>query len=79
MVGSFGAVFLKLGADRLGKSIWSYLNIRLAVGVAGADCRVEILRLPPGSDLERRAFAVDILHGRIQAECCALLHDTLSE
>jgi len=34
VVGSFGAVFLKLGADRLGKSIWSYLNIRLAVGVA---------------------------------------------
>ncbi len=34
VVGSFGAVFLKMGADRLGKSIWSYLNIRLAVGVA---------------------------------------------
>lgn len=34
VVGSFGAVFLKLGADRLTKSIWSYLNVRLAVGVA---------------------------------------------
>jgi hypothetical protein len=34
VVGSFGAVFLKLGADKLGKSIWSFLNIRLAAGVA---------------------------------------------
>jgi len=34
VVGSFGAVFLKLGADRLSKSIRSFLNIRLVVGVA---------------------------------------------
>jgi drug/metabolite transporter (DMT)-like permease len=34
VVGSFGAVFLKLGADRLSKSIWSYLNLPLAAGVA---------------------------------------------
>jgi drug/metabolite transporter (DMT)-like permease len=34
IIGSFGAVFLKLGADRLNKSIWSFLDIRLAVGVA---------------------------------------------
>lgn len=34
VVGSFGAVFLKLGAARLTKSIWSLINIRLAIGVA---------------------------------------------
>jgi len=34
VVGSFGAVFLKLGADRLTKSFRSFLNIRLAAGVA---------------------------------------------
>jgi len=34
VVGSFGAVFLKLGADRLNKSIWSFLDVRLAAGVA---------------------------------------------
>lgn len=34
VVGSFGAVFLKLGADKLSKSILSFLNIRLAAGVA---------------------------------------------
>lgn len=34
VVGSFGAVFLKLGADKLTKSIWSFVNIRLIVGVA---------------------------------------------
>jgi drug/metabolite transporter (DMT)-like permease len=34
VVGSFGAVFLKLGADKLTKSIWSFLNVRLAAGVA---------------------------------------------
>jgi len=33
IIGSFGAVFLKLGAARLTKSIWSFLNFRLAVGV----------------------------------------------
>ncbi len=34
IIGSFGAVFLKLGADKLTKSIWSFLDIRLATGVA---------------------------------------------
>jgi multidrug transporter EmrE-like cation transporter len=34
VVGSFGAVFLKLGAAKLGKSFRSYLNIPLAAGVA---------------------------------------------
>jgi drug/metabolite transporter (DMT)-like permease len=34
VVGSFGAVFLKLGADKLTKSLLSYLNIQLATGVA---------------------------------------------
>ena len=34
IVGSFGAVFLKLGADKLTKSVWSFLNIQLATGVA---------------------------------------------
>jgi len=34
IIGSFGAVFLKLGAERLTKSIWSFVNIRLAFGVA---------------------------------------------
>ncbi len=34
VVGSFGAVFLKLGSAKLTKSIWSFLNLRLALGVA---------------------------------------------
>lgn len=34
VVGSFGAVFLKLGAGRLTKSIWSFINAPLAFGVA---------------------------------------------
>jgi len=34
VVGSFGAVFLKLGAARLDGSVLSFLNSRLAVGVA---------------------------------------------
>jgi drug/metabolite transporter (DMT)-like permease len=34
VIGSFGAVFLKLGADRLTRSIWSFLDVRLAAGVA---------------------------------------------
>lgn len=34
VVGSFGAVFLKLGAAQLTKSILSFLNWRLALGVA---------------------------------------------
>jgi drug/metabolite transporter (DMT)-like permease len=34
VIGSFGAVFLKLGADRLNKSIRSFLDARLAAGVA---------------------------------------------
>jgi len=34
VVGSFGAVFLKLGAGRLNGSILSFLNSRLIVGVA---------------------------------------------
>lgn len=34
IVGSFGAVFLKLGAMRLNKSVWSFVNSRLIFGVA---------------------------------------------
>lgn len=34
VIGSFGAVFLKLGAAKLDGSILSFLNIRLAAGVA---------------------------------------------
>ncbi len=32
-IGSFGAVFLKSGSARVGGSIWSLLNTRLALGV----------------------------------------------
>ena len=41
VVGSFGAVFLKLGALRLTKSLWSFVNSRLILGVAlylGSSC-----------------------------------------
>jgi drug/metabolite transporter (DMT)-like permease len=34
LVGSFGAVFLKLGAGKLTKSIWSFVNPQLVLGVA---------------------------------------------
>ena len=34
VVGSFGAVFLKLGAARLDRRLVSFLNARLALGVA---------------------------------------------
>jgi multidrug transporter EmrE-like cation transporter len=34
VVGSFGAVFLKLGATRLTRSLWSFVNTRLILGVA---------------------------------------------
>ena len=34
LVGSFGAVFLKLGAARLNKSIWSFVNSRLVCGIS---------------------------------------------
>ena len=34
VVGSFGAVFLKLGAARLQRNLLSFLNSRLIVGVA---------------------------------------------
>lgn len=34
VVGSFGAVFLKLGAARLDGTILSFINMRLALGVA---------------------------------------------
>ena len=34
VVGSFGAVFLKLGAHQLTRSPFSFLNLRLAFGVA---------------------------------------------
>ena len=34
VVGSFGAVFLKFGAMRLTKSIWSFVNSRLVLGVS---------------------------------------------
>ncbi len=33
VLGSFGAVFLKLGAARLTKSIWSFANSRLILGI----------------------------------------------
>ncbi|HTS63879.1 MAG TPA: EamA family transporter [Candidatus Acidoferrales bacterium] len=33
VVGSFGMAFLKMGAGRLTKSIWSFLNARLVFGV----------------------------------------------
>ena len=33
VVGSFGAVFLKMGALRLNKSVWSFVNTRLILGV----------------------------------------------
>ena len=34
VVGSFGAVFLKMGAGRLTKSLLSFFNLHLALGVA---------------------------------------------
>ena len=34
IIGSFGAVFLKLGAMRLNKSVLSFVNSRLILGVA---------------------------------------------
>lgn len=34
VVGSFGAVFLKLGAARIGKSVLTFANSRLIFGVA---------------------------------------------
>jgi len=34
VIGSFGAVFLKLGAMKVTKSIFSFLNVRLALGVS---------------------------------------------
>jgi len=34
ILGSFGAVFLKMGAGRLTKSLVSFLNPKLAIGVA---------------------------------------------
>ena len=34
VIGSFGMAFLKMGANRLTKSIWSFLNTRLIFGVA---------------------------------------------
>ncbi|HWC97212.1 MAG TPA: hypothetical protein VG456_10690 [Candidatus Sulfopaludibacter sp.] len=34
VVGSFGAVFLKLGAAQLTNSVWSLINARLALGVS---------------------------------------------
>ena len=34
IIGSFGAVFLKLGAQMLTKSVFSFLNLKLAFGVA---------------------------------------------
>ncbi len=34
VVGSFGAVFLKLGAMKIGKSVWTFVNSRLILGVA---------------------------------------------
>lgn len=33
VVGSFGAVFLKLGSRHVTKSLWSFLNPQLALGV----------------------------------------------
>ena len=34
VIGSFGMAFLKMGAARLTKSIWSFLNGKLVLGVA---------------------------------------------
>jgi undecaprenyl phosphate-alpha-L-ara4N flippase subunit ArnE len=34
VVGSFGMAFLKMGAGRLTRSVWSFLNGRLILGVA---------------------------------------------
>jgi drug/metabolite transporter (DMT)-like permease len=34
VVGSFGAVFLKLGALRLNGNVWSFVNSRLVLGVS---------------------------------------------
>ena len=34
VVGSFGAVFLKMGALRLNGSVWSFVNSRLVLGVS---------------------------------------------
>ena len=34
IVGSFGAVLLKLGAGELNKGFWHILNVKLAAGVA---------------------------------------------
>jgi drug/metabolite transporter (DMT)-like permease len=34
VIGSFGMAFLKMGAGRLTRSIWSFLNTRLIFGVA---------------------------------------------
>jgi len=34
IIGSFGAVLLKLGAGELNKGFWHILNIKLAAGVA---------------------------------------------
>ncbi|HEV3198175.1 MAG TPA: EamA family transporter [Bryobacteraceae bacterium] len=34
IIGSFGAVFLKLGAHKLTKSLFSFFNLNLAFGVA---------------------------------------------
>jgi drug/metabolite transporter (DMT)-like permease len=34
LIGSFGAVFLKLGSTHINGSIWSFLNTRLILGVA---------------------------------------------
>jgi drug/metabolite transporter (DMT)-like permease len=33
VVGSFGAVFMKLGAGKLTRSIWSFISLELAAGV----------------------------------------------
>jgi drug/metabolite transporter (DMT)-like permease len=33
VVGSFGSVFLKLGALRLSRDVWSFFNSRLVLGV----------------------------------------------
>ena len=33
VVGSFGAVFLKLGAMKIGKNMWTFVNSRLILGV----------------------------------------------
>jgi drug/metabolite transporter (DMT)-like permease len=33
VIGSFGAVFLKMGAARLNESFWRILNLKLAAGV----------------------------------------------